>query len=378
MQTLILDNGSCTIKGGYADYEQPLVVPNMVTRTKRTRRVYVGDLAYSTSDLSGLYYRSPFERGYLVRWDAELVIWDRVLSNDVLGCEPQQTNLILSEPVFNFQAIQRQMDEIVFEEYGFASLIRAPAPRLAAQHHSCCVIVDVGHAFTYVVPYRDQQQIPWAIRRVDVGGLMLTSYLKETVSFRYWDMMDETYIMSQVKERTCFVSQDFYSDLERAKRTDSMKLEYVLPDFTASKTGYVRGTQADAEGMQVLPLNNERFAVPEALFHPEDVGVDQGGIHRAIVQAVNACPEEARGVLLASIVLIGGSAKLPGLRERLQAEVQAMSSSRVCVSVPDDPEAWAWQGGRLLAQGHGERRISRQQYLEMGASRVAAHFETFA
>jgi actin-related protein len=50
--------------------------------------------------------------------------------------------------------------------------------------------------------------------RLDVGGKLLTNQLKELVSFRQWNMMDETYIMNHVKESCCYVSADFKKDLE--------------------------------------------------------------------------------------------------------------------------------------------------------------------
>ncbi|KAJ1950125.1 Actin- protein 6, partial [Linderina macrospora] len=389
-RTLVLDNGSHTIKGGFADSDtDPQVIPNTVTRTKRTKRVYVADLIDKSSDLSGLYYRSPFERGYLVRWDAEISVWDRIFSNDVLGCTPTDTHLIVSEPVFNFQPIQRTMDEILFEEYQFQSLIRTTATKLATigaaeiiygdtTEPDCVLVVDVGHAFTYVVPYVNGKQVSAGVRRLDIGGRILTNYLKETVSFRYWDMMDETYIMNAVKEKCCFVSQDFYRDLETARgctggrgiRTNPLGLEYVLPDFTHSKQGFVRGQGSDIEQLmsdtQILPLCNERFAIPEALFHPTDIGLEQGGLHETVIQAVGACPEETRGVLLSNILLVGGTAALPGLRQRLQSEVQALAQCRVLVSAPEDPVGQAWRGGQALARmgmeeaGLGDWRLTRE------------------
>jgi len=47
------------------------------------------------------------------------------------------------------------------------------------------------------------------------------------------------------------------------------------------------------------------------------VGSNQGGIAEAVIQAVSACSEELKSILLANIVVVGGNSKLPGFLERL-------------------------------------------------------------
>ena len=37
-------------------------------------------------------------------------------------------------------------------------------------------------------------------------------------------------------------------------------------------------------------MNNERFAVPEILFHPSDVGIQQMGLPEAAKAAIDATP----------------------------------------------------------------------------------------
>lgn len=44
-------------------------------------------------------------------------------------------------------------------------------------------------------------------------------------------------------------------------------------------------------GEQILRLANERFAVPEILFHPSDIGIQEMGIPEAIVHSVQSLPE---------------------------------------------------------------------------------------
>ncbi len=50
-----------------------------------------------------------------------------------------------------------------------------------------------------------------------MGGKLLTNLLKETVSYRAWNMLDETYIMNDVKEKLCYVSLDFEREINAAK-----------------------------------------------------------------------------------------------------------------------------------------------------------------
>lgn len=38
-------------------------------------------------------------------------------------------------------------------------------------------------------------------------------------------------------------------------------------------------------------MSNERFAIPELLFHPSDVGIHEMGVAEALVHAVQSLPE---------------------------------------------------------------------------------------
>ncbi len=44
-------------------------------------------------------------------------------------------------------------------------------------------------------------------------------------------------------------------------------------------------------GEQILRLTNERFAVPEMLFRPSDIGIQEMGIPEALVNSINNMPE---------------------------------------------------------------------------------------
>ena len=52
---------------------------------------------------------------------------------------------------------------------------------------------------------------------INIGGKLMTNYLKEMVSFRQWYMMDDTYVINAAKESCCYVSLNFAQDQEACK-----------------------------------------------------------------------------------------------------------------------------------------------------------------
>lgn len=79
------------------------------------------------------------------------------------------------------------------------------------------LIIDSGFSFTHVIPILTGSIVWKAAKRIDIGGKLMTNQLKELISFRQWNMMDETYIMNDVKESCCYVSTNFAQDLETCR-----------------------------------------------------------------------------------------------------------------------------------------------------------------
>ncbi|MCB9706734.1 MAG: hypothetical protein H6711_33125 [Myxococcales bacterium] len=102
--------------------------------------------------------------------------------------------------------------------------------------------------------------------------------------------------------------------------------------------------------------------VIDALFKPSLIGLEQDGIHRLALQAIDAAPAGAREALLGRVVLGGGASALPGLDARLQRELQALApGSPVRVRPPSGREHAAFIGGSLLSTFE-EMWIPREEY----------------
>ena len=223
----------------------------------------------------------------------------------------------------------------------FGSPPRASSDPLAPAE--AILVIDSGYSHTTITPVYKGRPIQQAIRRLTIGGKLLTNYLKELVSTSF-NMSDEFYMMNQAKEQVCFVSQDFRADMDRAWKGDSthpnmalnategLFVDYVLPDYTSRHEGIVRphdpviatkASKAQAVGgprEQVEPfltLGSQRIKVPELLFNPGDIGMKEGGIPEVVMQSLEAMPTSLWPVMLANIVVVGGNAKFPGFVERL-------------------------------------------------------------
>lgn len=53
--------------------------------------------------------------------------------------------------------------------------------------------------------------------RIDVGGKLLTNHLKHLISFRQWNVLDQTHVVNDVREACGYVSMDWRGDIEKTK-----------------------------------------------------------------------------------------------------------------------------------------------------------------
>ena len=384
--TLVLDNGGYSLKVGYSSQSAPRVFPNCIMKAKsEKRRAFIGDQIDDCRDLSSLFYLLPFQKGYLVNWDHQKTVWDYVFGKECFNIRPDNLNLIFTEPYFNFTSIQEGLSEIFFEEYGFKSLLRTHPGDLSCYRNKiqfpeekCCLVIDCGYSFTHIVPYVLGRRVRNSVKRIDVGGKLLTNHLKEIISYRQLHVLDETHVMNGCKEDCCYVTRDWDADVRvaRARGADNtIARDYVLPDFTSIRRGYMKPQEESSgrpgDGEQIIRMNNERFMVPEILFRPSDIGICQMGVGEAVVEAVSSCDAASQPWLYRNILLTGGSVKFPGFRERLETEVRRLAPAEMAVVVREvegDPGTFAWRGGASLASDPEFRSlvVTREEYMDKG------------
>ncbi|KAL8639128.1 MAG: hypothetical protein Q9228_003801 [Teloschistes exilis] len=428
-RTLVVDNGAFSIKAGFASSTPSLddchIVPNCLAR-ERDKKIWVGSEIEACRDFGEMAFRRPVEKGYVVNWEAEKAVWDSTFLNpkSKLSCDPQETNLILTEAPNTTAALQTNCDQVIFEEYEFATYSRHIGPSLNAYHDiqhifgspsrdtqapaspaECLLVVDTGFSHSVVTPLYRGRPIQQAIRRLDVGGKILTNYLKELLSIRHYNLINEEHLVNEAKEKVCFVSNDFRKDLERTwkgasstrkfpEKQQDIIVDYVLPDYNAGSTGQIRphdpslaarvkkmGAMANPGGIveDFMTLGNERFAVPELLFSPIDVGMKEAGLPETVMQSLSGLPQGLWPAMLANILVVGGNSLFDGFMPRLEAEIRQLAPEECVVRIAraPNPIKSTCQGGAFLAadstalQG---KQVTRQEYLEHGGGWLSRIF----
>ncbi|KAJ2875414.1 Nuclear actin-protein involved in chromatin remodeling, partial [Coemansia asiatica] len=126
-----------------------------------------------------------------------------------------------------------------------------------------------------------------------------------------------------------------------------------------------------------LHLNVERIRVPEIIFRPSLVGLDQAGL----LETVEGIIKRAGRASLVSNVFVtgGGFAQLPGILQRLEWDIRSIVpvDTPIAVRRAADPLRDAWRGAALWSTREvDEFRAScftKQDYLELGGEYIREH-----
>lgn len=96
---------------------------------------------------------------------------------------------------------------------------------------------------------------------------------------------------------------------------------------------FLRNPGQHNSDQQTVRLNKERFTIPEIIFYPSDVGIQQMGVSEAVLNCIEACPTKSHHILLANIIVMSGCSLFPGMRDRLETEIRCLAADDMEVGV---------------------------------------------
>ena len=369
---LIIDNGTYWIKAGFSNDEAPRTVFRSVIgfpkyqfpRGQFTDSV-IGDEAWAKSSI--LLIKYPMDYGIIKNWEFMEKIWEFTFKNE-LHVDPIDHPVLLSEvpppSSDDFTSSQlfeyhQKIAEIMFETFNIPSLYIANKAYLSLLSigRTSGLSCDFGYGSLDIVPFIDGKVISPAIKRINITGNDLTSWLIKLfmkIGFNFVSPSEKD-LVCDIKEKKTYVAFDYENELQKCEKdSNSVNINYKLPND------------------EIMIFGKERFQCPELLFKPQLNNINEDGVHKVIYDCIMKCENNFQKNLFSNIVLTGGTSMFEGLDKRLGKEVSILAPSTMKVEViaPSKRNFATWLGGSILANmdSFPQMVITHDEYNEKGSN----------
>ncbi|XP_064608374.1 actin, clone 302-like [Liolophura sinensis] len=305
---IVIDNGSCVCKMGYAGEDLPKCrVSTVIGRQLHQPAMldvnlkdpYIGDLAQEKRGMLSLEY--PIKRGVVTDWDTMEEFWKHMYYNE-LRAAPEEHPVLITEPPLNPKSNREKMIETFFEALEVpAFYVTLPAilscyglGRVSA------MMLDIGDSVSHILPIYEGYTIPHVIDRINLGGQDVTDYLERLVHGRGYNVnkTDQRENFREMKEKVCYSALYYGEELKISDTGSSSdkEMRYQLPDGNT------------------IAINKERFQAGEALFDPTLIGMDCPGLHEKLFSAIMKCDmDTSMYVAIQAVLSLYSSGKTTGI-----------------------------------------------------------------
>ena len=347
-ETIIIDNGTNTIRAGFSDDDVPrAIIPTVLGRPfsngespeeeeeiNEQMDIFIGDEALEKGGILQLFH--PITKGEIKDFSNMELIWKQIFYNELLT-DVKTQSVIMTEPPFASSSNKVEMAEILFDKIGVESLYIGNTSTLAlyANGKTTGTVVDIGYQTSSFAPIFEGFVLKHTLTKIDTGGKDLTDYFCHILSLRNdndkFISESQKSIINELKEKICEVGDDYDSQVKKC--LDSKLVEtHTLPD-----------------GSKVF-MTHEKYQCPELLFQPQLFNKNHGGIHEETYRSIKLCDEDIKKDLFQNVILCGGSSLFLNIRKKFEKELQSLAPTGKSVKVIAPPERKysSWLGGAIL------------------------------
>jgi len=398
---LVFDIGTSTSKIGSNHDDGPIdIFPTILGRERdgsKTRMVgceakyHIGDEAHCKRGILSISH--PVANSRIEDWNAIEKLWEHCFT----GCLKVVSNgksVLLSEPPKTsknrdsfFKNTRERTTQIFFEKFEVQDFFLANKSVLAMydKGHLSGISLDSGDGGSFAVPVYEGYGLNYATTYSSVSGIDLTNHLATLMMKRQNDKrigcnLSEFENYKTMKDYFCKVALDYDVDMEKFNAGDFEEKGYELPDGT------------------VIQVRNEQIMVGEALFRPELADfknsddeksnydffgsvqqsplLEKLGIQNILYNSYMKTCSSIRRDLLQNVVLSGGNAMLPGMKERLWNEMWSRVDPAInlgkFIKPTSSPVYASWVGGAVLSSlsSFQDMMITKSEYDENGPNIV--------
>ncbi|KAF4018496.1 actin-related protein T2 [Dama dama] len=361
---VIFDNGSGLCKAGLSGEIGPRhVVSSVVGHPKfktpltgaNQKKYFVGEEALHRHEVLHLHY--PIERGLITGWDDMEKLWKHLFEWE-LGVKANDRPVLMTEPSLNPRETREKMAEVMFESFDVPAFYLSDQAVLALYASACVtgLVVDSGDGVTCTVPIFEGYSLPHAVTKLYVAGKDITEHLTRLLlaSGRTFPCVLDKALVDDIKEKLCYVALE--PEKELCRRPEEVLREYKLPDGN------------------IVPIGDQLYQAPEALFSPEQLGIQNPGLSKMVSCSITKCDADIQKTLYGEIVLSGGTTLFQGLDDRLLRELEQMASKGTPIKITAPPDRWfsTWIGASIVTSLSSFKQmwVTSADFKEFGTSVV--------
>lgn len=363
MKTIVIDNGTFSVKAGFAGTKKPhFIIPTVVGTAKenadmvgiKNKAYFVGNEALAKENLLNLV--NPIENGVVQNWEFQTQLWDELFANQ-FHCPLEDVCILTGEKPACTQQNKAKMAQILFEKFncgGFLS-IQQSVLSLFSIGRRTGLVFDNGEGLGSIVPVYEGYTIPHAIIHTELCGSFLTENMKRLITTK-----DPSTAEWKLEEF----------------RAMKDKLSYVPIDYQAEEQSPETFEQLRLPSGKYYQVGKERFICSEVLFEPTIANKEAEGIHQIMFDSIMKCDIDIRQDLYKSIFLSGGTTMITGIAERIEKEVIALAppSMKIVVIAPPQRRDAVWIGGSVLGTHEfffDEMMVTKAEYREEGENIIS-------
>lgn len=367
-KVIVLDIGAAYTKCGLAGETGPRwIIPSKVTNARTGVVTKVWD------------YRSSNELYETLKELLQVIIFRHLLVT------PKDRRVVVVESLLCPSDFRETLAKVLFKHYEVGSVLFAPSHLLSMLTIGCNIglVMDVGYQETLVVPVyegipimKGWQTIPFAGKAIESriktqlmehGTISIPEQQHEAVS-SVPDVITEE-ILEDIKVRCCFVTE--YS---RGQQIQDVTMRGAHANTLPPPPP---DTDYPLDGGSLLNVTGRlREHTCEVLFEQDN---DETSIATLMLESLVKCPIDTRKALASNVLVIGGTAMMPGFYHRLQLELtnllkKPVYSQQLGVKnfkfhkAPAKENYTAWLGGALIGalETLPAKSLSRDVYLQKG------------
>ncbi|XP_007427437.1 actin-related protein 10 [Python bivittatus] len=367
---VVIDLGAAFTKCGFAGETGPrCVIPSEIKKPGISKPIKVVQYNINTEELYS--YLKEF---------IHMLYFRHLLVN------PRDRRVVIVESILCPSHFRETLTKVLFKYFEVPSVLFAPSHlmSLLTLGINSAMVLDCGYTESLVLPIYEGIPVLNCWGALPLGGKAIHKELEyqlleqSTVDTGATKGQSLPSVMGSVPEdivedikvRTCFVS-----DLQRGLKIQTAKFDM---DGSAERPTAPPDVDYPLDGEKILHINGAiRDSVVEVLFVQDN---EEKSVATLILDSLMECPIDTRKQLAENLVVIGGTAMLPGFLHRLMAEIrhlvekpkykEILASKTFRVHMPPaKPNSVAWLGGAIfgaLQDILGSRSVSKEYYNQTG------------